>query len=99
MVPVAEGAPVKRLKYMSPEVPEIPPKVTFVILAGEVMLIVSLFASMAEKEAPLKIITLSAWKCTPYVDKFNEERVSARALSIDDNVSCTPSFRTESSRV
>lgn len=39
MVPVLEGIPVKRLKYNSPEVLLTPFKVTFVMLAGEEMVV------------------------------------------------------------
>ena len=47
-VPVLFGLPERRLKYISPEVLEVPAKVTFVILAGEIMLIFSLFESPEE---------------------------------------------------
>ena len=59
MVPALFGAPERRLKYTSPELPLTPAKVTFEIFAGVKMFIVSLLGSLEEKTVPLKIITLS----------------------------------------
>ena len=53
------GVPDRRLKYMSPEAPLTPAKVTFEIVAGGIISIVSLLLSPEEKTVPLKIIILS----------------------------------------
>jgi len=59
MVPVLLGIPVRRLKYISPELPLTLFNVTLVILAGLIIFISSLSEAGAEKAVPEKIIALS----------------------------------------
>ena len=93
-MPVLLGAPERRLKYVLPEDPLDPFKVTSVMPAGGMISIVSLSETPAKKAVPLKIITLSDWKCTPYSEESREESVCERALFIEDNVSAIALFNT-----